>query len=102
MSRAPSSSGGSSCCTSSRNRPAGSVTPGTVPMSRVASGMKVLRRGADNVVQFASFMVLAVVLLAVRRDLPSAAMSAPLVVLAVRAARNGLYVDDDAVVVRNT
>jgi len=71
-------------------------------MASVDSDMQVLRRGVDNVVQFASFAGVAVALVAVRRDLAALAAAAVLGVLAVRAARNGLYVGDDAVVVRNT
>jgi hypothetical protein len=64
--------------------------------------MTVMRRGADNAVQFASFLGLGLLVAAVRRDAPSLLAAAALAVVAVRAARNGLYVGDDAVVVRNT
>jgi hypothetical protein len=64
--------------------------------------MRVLRRRADNVVQAVSFGGLALLLLALRRDLFSVLVGLPLLMLATRTLRNGVYVNDDAVVVRNT
>jgi hypothetical protein len=64
--------------------------------------MRVLRRQADNIVQLLSFGLVAVVVIGVRRDLLGLLIGAPAAVVAVRAFRNGLYVDDQAVTVRNT
>jgi hypothetical protein len=64
--------------------------------------MPVLRRPVDNVTQLASFGALGLAIALLRRDLAGLVAGIVLVVLAVRTARTGVYIDDDAVVVRNT
>jgi hypothetical protein len=63
--------------------------------------MQVLRRTADNVVQFTSLGLLAAVFAVERGGLVGFVVAVPLAVGAVRGLRSGLYVGDDAVVVRN-
>ena len=64
--------------------------------------MRVIHRQADNVAHFVSFGLLALAFAGLRRDLLGVVIALPLAVLAVRGLRNGLYVDDRTVVVRNT
>jgi hypothetical protein len=63
---------------------------------------RVLRRTGDNVVQFASFGVVAAAVLLIRHDVLSLVIGLPLAVLAVRTLRNGVYIGPRQVVVRNT
>jgi hypothetical protein len=63
---------------------------------------RVLRRTGDNVVQFASFGLVAAAFLLIRHDVLSLVIGLPLGVLAVRTLRNGVYISPRRVVVRNT
>jgi hypothetical protein len=64
--------------------------------------MDVLRRTGDNAVQLVSFGGQALAIGVARRDLPGLVVALPLAVVALRTVRNGVYVFDDRVVVRNT
>jgi hypothetical protein len=78
------------------------MTTGTVPTATVVGVMDVLRRAGDNAVQLVSLGGLALAIGVARRDLAGLVVALPLAVVAVRAARNGVYASDDLVVVRNT
>jgi hypothetical protein len=64
--------------------------------------MTVLRRRADNVVQLVSYGGIGLVVLLIRHDPIGLVVGVPLLVLAVRTFRAGVYVDDDALTIRNT